>query len=133
MSTRRALDPVTFEVLKNALGTSVDLMSEQILRTCQSFVIYARDFSCSLCDAEGNTVMQGSQDIAVHVGTLHFTCKAVIAAFGDDIHEGDIILHNDPYGGATRDSLAPEGYEEVDGDEGSTDAWELTGRGTERY
>ena len=96
--TRRdyTLDPVTFEVLKNAFITTVDLMAEQILRTCHSFVIYARDFSSALCDAEGNTVMQGSQDIAVHVGTLHFKAKAVIEAFGDDIHPGDVFLHNDP-------------------------------------
>lgn len=80
------LDPVTFEVLKNAFVTSVDLMSEQILRTCYSFVIYSRDFSSALCDATGNTVMQGSGDIAVHVGTLHFQCKAVIDEFKDDIH-----------------------------------------------
>ena len=95
------LDPVTFEVLKNAFATSVDLMSEQILRTCHSFVIYARDFSCSLCDASGDTIMQGSQDIAVHVGTLHFTCKAVIDAFAGDINEGDVFAVNDPYLGGT--------------------------------
>ena len=35
---------------------------------------------------QGNTVMQGSQDIAVHVGTLHLTAKAVIDAFRDDMH-----------------------------------------------
>lgn len=98
---RRSLDPVTFEVLKNAFTTSVDLMSEQILRTCYSFVIYSRDFSSSLCDAAGNTVMQGSQDIAVHVGTLHFKCKAVIEQFGEDIHEGDVFVVNDPYLGGT--------------------------------
>ena len=69
------LDPVTFEVLKNAFVTIVDQMAEQILRTCHSFVIYARDFSSALCDRDGNTVMQGSQDIAVHVGTLHFTAR----------------------------------------------------------
>ena len=72
MSAQRrlySLDPVTFEVLKNAFTTTVDLMAEQILRTCHSFVIYARDFSSALHDREGNTVMQGSQDIAVHVGT----------------------------------------------------------------
>ena len=40
-----SLDPVTFEVLKNAFVTIVDEMAEQILRTCHSFVIYARDFS----------------------------------------------------------------------------------------
>jgi N-methylhydantoinase B len=45
--------------------------------------------------------MQGSQDIAVHVGTLHFTCKAVIDAFGDDINPGDVFAVNDPYLGGT--------------------------------
>lgn len=100
-SGRRTLDPVTFEVLKNAFATSVNLMSEQILRTCYSFVIYSRDFSSALCDAEGNTVMQGNQDIAVHVGTLHFQCQAVLKEFGDDIHEGDVFAINDPYQGGT--------------------------------
>jgi N-methylhydantoinase B len=101
MSTEQKLDPVTFEVLKNSFATTVDLMAEQILRTCHSFVIYARDFSSALCDREGNTIMQGSQDIAVHVGTLHFTAKAVIEAFGDDVHEGDVFAVNDPYLGGT--------------------------------
>src|SRR5919205_176355 len=95
------LDPVTLEVLKNAFVTIVDEMAEQILRTCHSFVIYCRDFSSALCDREGNTVMQGSQDIAVHVGTLHLTAKAVIDEFGDDIHEGDLFAINDPYAGGT--------------------------------
>ncbi|MBC3764238.1 hydantoinase B/oxoprolinase family protein [Quadrisphaera oryzae] len=97
----RSLDPVTFEVLKNSFTTSVDLMSEQILRTCYSFVIYCRDFSSALCDAEGNTVMQGSQDIAVHVGTLHFQCQAVIEYFKEDINPGDVFVINDPYRGGT--------------------------------
>ncbi|MCI9888587.1 hydantoinase B/oxoprolinase family protein [Micrococcales bacterium 31B] len=101
LAAARKLDPVTFEVLKNAFATSVDLMSEQILRTCYSFVIYSRDFSSALCDAQGNTVMQGSGDIAVHVGTLHFQCKAVLEEFGDDIHEGDVFAVNDPYKGGT--------------------------------
>jgi N-methylhydantoinase B len=95
------LDPVTFEVLKNAFVTTVDQMAEQILRTCHSFVIYARDFSSALCDHNGDTIMQGSQDIAVHVGTLHFTCKAIIDAFEGDIHPGDVFATNDPYVGGT--------------------------------
>ncbi|WP_243291748.1 hydantoinase B/oxoprolinase family protein [Bacillus sp. FJAT-47783] len=95
------LDPVTFEVLKNGFVNLVDQMSEQILRTCYSFVIYNRDFSSCLCDAKGNTVMQGTQDISVHVGTLHLTAKAVIEDFRDDIHPGDVFLINDPYRGGT--------------------------------
>ena len=95
------LDRVTFEVLKNAFVNLVDQMSEQLLRTCYSFVIYCRDFSNCLCDANGDTVMQGSADIAVHVGTLHLTAKAVIERFRGDINPGDVFLINDPYRGGT--------------------------------
>ncbi|MEM2041592.1 MAG: hydantoinase B/oxoprolinase family protein [Nitrososphaerota archaeon] len=96
-----SLDKITFEVLKNAFVTLVDQMSEQILRTCYSFVIYNRDFSCCLNDFTGDTVMQGSQDIAVHVGTLHYTAKSVLEYFSDDLQPGDIIALNDPYLGGT--------------------------------
>ena len=95
------LDPVTFEVLKNAYVNTVDQMAEQILRTCYSFVIYARDFSSALCDLEGDTIMQGTGDIAVHVGTLHYTAKAVLEAFEGDINPGDVFAINDPYLGGT--------------------------------
>ena len=86
------LDPVTFEVLKNAYVNIVDQMAEQIFRTCYSFVIWSRDFSSAICDTEGNTIMQGSGDIAAHVGTLHYTAQAVINKFGDDIHPGDTFV-----------------------------------------
>jgi N-methylhydantoinase B len=95
------LDPVTFEVLKNAFITSVDQMGEQILRTCYSFVIYNRDFSSALHDAHGQSAAQGNQDIAVHVGTLHFTCQDVMRAFAGDMHPGDVFAINDPYAGGT--------------------------------
>ncbi|MGR3496152.1 hydantoinase B/oxoprolinase family protein [Citreimonas sp.] len=99
--THDQLDPVTFEVLKNSFITSVDQMAEQMLRTCYSFVIYNRDFSNGLRDAEGNSVAQGNQDIAVHVGTLHFTCKDVIRVFGGEMMPGDVYAINDPYAGGT--------------------------------
>lgn len=95
------LDPVTFEVLRNSFVTIVDEMAEQVRRTCYSFVVYNRDFSNALCDAEGNTLAQGNQDLAAHVGTLHYSCKAVLEDFEDDIHPGDVFLVNDPYIGGT--------------------------------
>ena len=100
-SNGKTLDPVTFEVLKNAYVNIVDQMAEQILRTCYSFVIYSRDFSSALCDPTGDTVMQGSGDIAAHVGTLHYTAKAVIDKFAGDIHPGDAFVVNDVYQGGT--------------------------------
>lgn len=95
------LDPITFEVLRSSFVNLVDQMTEQILRTCYSFVIYNRDFSSCLNDANGDTVAQGTHDIAVHVGTLHYTAKAVLDYFKDDLYPGDIIAINDPYLGGT--------------------------------
>lgn len=101
LETAQSLDPVTFEVLKNSFITTVDQMAEQMLRTCYSFVIYNRDFSNALHDAEGNSVAQGNYDIAVHVGTLHNTCKEVIRHFEGDMAPGDVYAINDPYAGGT--------------------------------
>lgn len=95
------LDPVTFEVLRSSFKNLVDRMAEQIQRTCYSFVIYNRDFSNCLNDADGNTVMQGSQDIAVHVGTLHYTCQETLEYFEGRIEPGDVYIVNDPYLGGT--------------------------------
>jgi len=96
-----ALDPVTFEVLKNSFITTVDQMAEQILRTCYSFVIFNRDFSNALNDINGDSIAQGNYDIAVHVGTLHYTCKEVIRFFSGDMKPGDVYAINDPYAGGT--------------------------------
>ena len=35
------------------------------------------------------------------MGAMPKIVKNVIRLLGDDIHDGDVILHNDPYGGAT--------------------------------
>ncbi|MGD9536504.1 MAG: hydantoinase B/oxoprolinase family protein [Alphaproteobacteria bacterium] len=98
---QKSLDPVTFEVLKNSYISAVDQMAEQIIRTCYSFVIYNRDFSSALNDINGDSIAQGNQDISVHVGTLHYSCKAVINAFKGDMHPGDVFIVNDPYAGGT--------------------------------
>jgi N-methylhydantoinase B len=95
------LDPVTFEVLKNSFITTVDQMAEQILRTCYSFVIFNRDFSNALNDVNGDSIAQGNADIAVHVGTLHYTCKETIRFFEGDMKPGDVYAINDPYAGGT--------------------------------
>jgi S-DNA-T family DNA segregation ATPase FtsK/SpoIIIE len=56
---------------------------------------------------------------------------------GDEVPDPDPVYDGQapagagvPLGGATRASLAPEGYEEVE--EASEDAWSLTDRGPER-
>lgn len=94
----RSDDAVTFEVIKNGLETLVDEMGDEVLRTCYSFVLWSRDFSCALLDREGNLIIHGKQDLPAHIGTLHFHTQVILREFGDDIHEGDAFLTNDPYG-----------------------------------
>ena len=105
MSTKSrlyTLDPVTFEVLKNAFTNTVDQMAEQILRTCHSFVIFARDFSLVALRRRGQHDHAGHRRTSPCTsGTLHYTCKAVIEAFEGDIHPGDVFAINDPYLGGT--------------------------------
>ena len=78
------LDPVTFEVLKNAFSHDrrpdgrADPAHLPLVRHLRARLLVG-----ALRPRTANTIMQGSQDIAVHVGTLHFTCKAVIEAFGE--------------------------------------------------
>lgn len=95
------LDPVTFEVLKNAFQGAVENMSEQVLRTCHSFTLYNRDFSSCLCDRNGDLVSHGRLDLSGHIATMHNTCKAVIAEFGSDMNPGDVFILNDAYLGNT--------------------------------
>src|SRR3546814_13449857 len=90
------LYPVTFEVLKNSFITTANQMSEQILRTCYSFVIYNHDFSNALCDRNGNVLAQGNQDLAAHVGTLHLTCKDVIRFFERDMTPAHVYALHHP-------------------------------------
>lgn len=95
------LDPVTFEVLKNAFQGSVENMAEQVLRTCHSFVLFNRDFSSGLCDREGNLVSHGRIDLSGHIATMHHTCKAVIDVFKGEMKPGDAFILNDAYLGNT--------------------------------
>lgn len=95
------LDPVTFEVLKNAFQGAVENMAEQVLRTCHSFVLYNRDFSSGLCDKNGDLVSHGRIDLSGHIATMHHTCKAVIKAFKGDMKPGDVFILNDSYQGNT--------------------------------
>lgn len=100
IETSPGLDPVTFEVLKNSFITTVDQMAEQMLRTCYSFVIYNRDFSNALHDADGNPVAQG--DIWI------IEIKSSIEDFRVDRKWPDYRLHSDRFFFATHPGVPSE-------------------------
>ena len=97
------IDPITFEVLRNAFMSVVDEMGLMLERVGHSLVVSeGRDFSAAICDADGRMIAEGKDDLPAHVGTLPFTVKGVIDWVGKDaIHEGDIFIMNDAFIGGT--------------------------------
>lgn len=94
MST--SVDPITLAVVRGALETTQREMTLTLEKTGRSSVFnLAHDYSNALFDHYPEMILQG-QDIPIHLGSLIPAMKAVAKYFGDDIHEGDVIYHNDP-------------------------------------
>ena len=98
-----AVDPITLEVLREAFSSIVREMRVTLLRTAYSSILYeGEDFSCVLMDGDAQIVaMSKGQDHPLHIVPISWSMRAVRERFGDDIHPGDIFLHNDPYTGGT--------------------------------
>ena len=68
--TPRAVDPITLEVVKNALASTADEMALVIMRSAYSPVVRdTLDYSTALCDRNGRVVAQGLT-LAVQLGTF---------------------------------------------------------------
>ena len=94
MSSR--VDPITLAVVRGALETAQREMTLTLEKTGRSSVFnLAHDYSNALFDHFPEMILQG-QDIPIHLGSLIPAMKEVAEYFGDDIHEGDVIYHNDP-------------------------------------
>ncbi len=92
----RKVDPITLSVVRGVLETTQREMTVTLEKTARSSVFnLAHDYSNALFNHVPEMIMQG-QDIPIHLGSLIPAMKCVAAFFGDDIHEGDVILHNDP-------------------------------------
>ncbi|MGO3858909.1 MAG: caprolactamase subunit beta [Neisseriaceae bacterium] len=90
------IDPITLSVVRGALETAQREMTLTLEKTARSSVFnLAHDYSNALFDHLPEMILQG-QDIPIHLGSLMPAMKGVASFFGDDIHEGDVIYHNDP-------------------------------------
>ncbi len=98
---RQGTDPVTREIIKNALMGAADTMALTVVRTARSAVIKdGMDFSTALFTADGQQVAQGLT-LPAHLGSMAPALEGVRNAFGDDVHPGDVFANNDPYEGGS--------------------------------
>ncbi len=99
-----AIDPVFASVLERRLRAITQEMGLALLRTTRSPILSeARDFVTGLYDAGGRIVAQ-AEYIPILAFALQPACRAVIEAFGDDVHPGDVFLHNDVFSGGNQNN-----------------------------
>ncbi|HKI99985.1 MAG TPA: hydantoinase B/oxoprolinase family protein [bacterium] len=94
------LDPVRFEVIRNALLAITEEMGATLRRAAYSTNIKTRgDFSCAFFDAQCRAVAQAFAQPS-HLGSLaHIVPKAVERYGRDKLVDGDMLLCNDPFTG----------------------------------
>lgn len=93
------VDPITFAVIKSGLDSIADDMAYTVVRIARSEIVKdVMDFSAAICAADGQMVAQ-AKTIAQHLGAIPQAMESVLAKYGDDLHEGDVVIMNDPYHG----------------------------------
>ena len=99
---RPAMDPVTFEVVRNALLNLTEEMAVTVRRAAFSTNIKTRaDFSCAYFDQELRCVAQSFAQPA-HLVSMATIAPTAVREFGPErIEPGDAILVNDPHRGAS--------------------------------
>ncbi len=92
------IDPVRFEVIRNALLAITEEMGATLRRAAYSTNIKTRaDFSCAFFDRDLRTIAQAFAQPS-HLGSLaHIVPHAVREYGADRLRPGDGILINDPY------------------------------------
>jgi len=92
------IDPVRFEVLRNALLAITEEMGATLRQAAYSTNIKTRgDFSCAFFDRELRTIAQAFAQPS-HLGSLaHIVPRAIQTYGAEHLQPGDGILINDPY------------------------------------
>jgi N-methylhydantoinase B len=99
--TTRAIDPVTREIIFNALSSIAEEMSVVEYRSSFSPIIREMlDFSCGLFDSQGR-MLAHSEQIPAQLGLMQFALQAALEKHGGQLAHGDILLTNHPYMGGT--------------------------------
>ena len=94
------IDPVTLEVLRNALESIADEMGAVLKRTAFSPNIKERmDASCAIFDTAAQLVAQ-AEHVPVHLGSMLRSVEATIAVIGA-AGEGNVVIVNDPFTGGS--------------------------------
>ena len=91
------IDPILLSVFARAFKSITDEMSISLEQTARSPILCeAKDFVTGLYDGEGRMLEQ-TENLPILAFSLAPVCKYIVEYFGDEIHDGDVIFHNDVF------------------------------------
>jgi N-methylhydantoinase B len=99
------IDPVTASVIQGALQNIAIEMGYKLMRMSYSSIIReSEDFGAAIVDEQGRQLAESLQSTPLQSGPIPGYVQNVISTFaarGQRFAPGDVIMHNDPYGGAS--------------------------------
>jgi N-methylhydantoinase B len=104
LTEARDLDPISLEILHNALRSVTDESYVALMKSAYSTNIKERhDHTSVLVDAQGRSIVQAGRALPGHLGSMFGLVDSVYRNWpADQIKPGDVLITNDPYeGGST--------------------------------
>ncbi len=91
------IDPILLSVYARNFKAITDEMSISMQQTTRSPILCeAKDYVTGLYDADGRMLEQ-TENLPILAFSLAPVCKYIRNYFGDDLHDGDVIFHNDVF------------------------------------
>ena len=95
------VDPITMRVLGGAFHAVAAEMAGVLFRMSYSSIIReSEDLGAGLFDVEGRELCE-SESTPMHIGSLPWYIRGFMERLKGEIKEGDVIVHNHPYLGAS--------------------------------
>jgi N-methylhydantoinase B len=90
------VDPITVEVVRNAVNAYADEMATALCKSAYNMMIYeVRDFCCGLVDSQGRMISQNQGGLPIFLADLGVAVKDGIARYGlDGFAPGDVVIMN---------------------------------------
>jgi N-methylhydantoinase B len=105
MNQAAQVDPVTASVIHGALeGIAVEMGYKLMRMSYSSIIRESEDFGAALVDAQGRGLAESAQSTPLQSGPIPGYVRGMLAQTaerGEAIRPGDVIMHNDPYAGAS--------------------------------
>jgi N-methylhydantoinase B len=99
MTAHQDLDPITLEIIFNALRSITDETFIALTKSAYSTNIKERrDHSTAICDLNGRLIVQAENSLPIHLASMTGLMACLLAKYDlVDIEEGDLFVANDPH------------------------------------